>query len=98
MKAILASGLLALALPSLAFAHGNTIDATNDSVIEVLKVFKASESEATKAAFKGVKAWPSGEHILAKVYFQSDQVETSLNYMCMMEHTGDADKMACSKQ
>ncbi len=98
MKSLFSTVLLTLALPCLAFAHGNTIDATNDSVIEVLKIFKTSESEATQTAFKGIKAWPSGEHILAKVYFQSGQVETSLNYMCMMQHTGGTDKMACSKQ
>lgn len=98
MKATLASGILALALPTLAFAHGNTIDATNDSVVEVLKIFKATESDATKAAFRGIKAWPKDDSILAKVYFISGQNEISLNYMCMMEHSGGNDKMTCHKQ
>lgn len=98
MKATLASVIFALALPTLAFAHGNTIDATNDSVVEILKIFKATESDTIKAAFRGIKAWPKDDSILAKVYFMSGQNENSLNYMCMMEHSGGTDKMTCHKQ
>ncbi|MDZ4663179.1 MAG: hypothetical protein SGJ18_16330 [Pseudomonadota bacterium] len=90
--------LLTSAFPLLAFGHGSTIDAVNDSVVAVLKTFKETETDAIKATFRGIKAWPKDEMIMAKIYLLEGQVEKSLNYMCMMDHTGENDKMACQKQ
>ncbi|MDZ4660122.1 MAG: hypothetical protein SGJ18_00750 [Pseudomonadota bacterium] len=89
---------LAIVFPVVAFGHGNTIDATNDSVVQALKVFKETESDQTKTNFTGLKAWPNGDMIMVKVYVTTSGTESSVNYMCMMDHQGGSEKINCTKQ
>lgn len=91
--------LVMLALPMIAFAHGNTVDATMGAVTEVLKQFKANESADVQKNFRGIKAWPNQDEILAKVYvLGQDNKEIPLSYNCKMDHSGGHDAIVCQKQ
>ncbi len=96
MKSVIV--LLGSFMATTVFAHGNKIDAVRDSSVEVLKMFKETETEALKAAFVGVKVWSKGAKIFAKVYYVSGETESSLNYECKMDHGDGQDKMTCQKQ
>ncbi len=89
---------MVVALPMFAMAHGNPVEATSGAVVEVLKQFNASETKETKSNFRGIKAWPSGAEIVAKVYVNQDNKEVALSYSCTMDHSGGHDALVCKKQ
>lgn len=87
-----------ICLPMLALAHGSPIEATDAAAHQVLTLFQG-ESEQVKSNFRGIKAWPVGADIMAKVYVNGqDNKEVSLNYACVMKHSGGNDAIVCEKK
>lgn len=85
-------------LPVMVWAHGSKVEATSEAVKETLALFEKSESEQTKSNFAGIKAWPSGAAITAKVYVNENNKEVTLSYSCVMEHSNGNDRVVCKKQ
>lgn len=85
-------------LPNVVLAHGSVIDVASGATVEVLAQFKANESAEVKKSFRGVKVWPSGDKMLAKVYLDQNGSESALNYSCMMDHSSGRDQIVCQKQ
>ena len=77
-------------LPTLAFAHGNNLAMTADSLTMTAEMFE-KEFPTPLKTYSGVKAWPDSNMILVKIYYEGNT--KFVQYHCHMKD----DKLECAK-
>lgn len=96
MKKAILMFLAASILPVSAFAHGNKVDMTADSIVAALNKFKTEEASQMNA-FVGAKGWVDGAQTMVKVYLTGN---LTITYSCTMVEmgNGNSDAINCLKQ